>query len=83
MHTMSRSGSPDFKSLKLLNSLTIFLFFPFHLFQQHFHDGRKAQQHIESSWKQLESVSDPINVQYHSGSLVDVSAGHSWYSDSK
>lgn len=28
-----------------------------HLFQ-HFQDGRRAQQHIESSWKQLESVSD-------------------------
>lgn len=24
---------------------------------QHFQDGRRAQQHIESSWKQLESVS--------------------------
>lgn len=25
---------------------------------QHFHDGRKAQQHIETCWKQLESVSE-------------------------
>ncbi|KAI4899496.1 hypothetical protein NFI96_011497 [Prochilodus magdalenae] len=25
----------------------------------HFHDGRRAQQHIENSWKQLESVSKP------------------------
>lgn len=24
---------------------------------QNFHDGRKAQQHIETCWKQLESVS--------------------------
>lgn len=24
---------------------------------KHFHDGRRAQQHIENSWKQLESVS--------------------------
>uniref|UniRef100_A0A3Q3BPM7 Formin binding protein 1 n=1 Tax=Haplochromis burtoni TaxID=8153 RepID=A0A3Q3BPM7_HAPBU len=26
--------------------------------KSHFQDGRRAQQHIESSWKQLESVSD-------------------------
>lgn len=25
---------------------------------QHFQDGRRAQQHIENSWKQLETVSD-------------------------
>lgn len=30
----------------------------FVLLLQHFQDGRRAQQHIESSWKQLESVSD-------------------------
>ncbi|XP_023586388.1 formin-binding protein 1 [Trichechus manatus latirostris] len=26
--------------------------------KSHFHDGRKAQQHIETCWKQLESVSE-------------------------
>lgn len=26
---------------------------------QHFQDGRRAQQHIENSWKQLETVSGP------------------------
>ena len=30
---------------------------------QHFHDGRKAQQHIEMCWKQLESVSEKPTVQ--------------------
>uniref|UniRef100_A0A3B5KT67 Formin binding protein 1b n=1 Tax=Xiphophorus couchianus TaxID=32473 RepID=A0A3B5KT67_9TELE len=29
----------------------------------HFHDGRKAQQYIESSWKQLESVSGSQNTE--------------------
>lgn len=38
-----------------VNVLFFFLTLPY----QHFHDGRKAQQHIESSWKQLESVSKP------------------------
>lgn len=28
------------------------------LFLQHFQDGRRAQQHIENSWKQLETVGD-------------------------
>jgi len=39
-------------------------FFPVS-FWQHFHDGRKAQQQIESSWKQLESVSNrKVDAQY-------------------
>lgn len=28
---------------------------------QHFQDGRRAQQHIENSWKQLETVSDCLS----------------------
>lgn len=31
--------------------------FLFSFSKQHFHDGRKAQQHIETCWKQLEAVS--------------------------
>lgn len=30
----------------------------FFFFLKHFQDGRRAQQHIENSWKQLETVSD-------------------------
>ncbi|TKS84656.1 Formin-binding protein 1 [Collichthys lucidus] len=31
---------------------------------QHFHDGRKAQQHIESSWKQLESARQQAQMRH-------------------
>lgn len=38
----------------VISKLFVFLF----LFLKHFQDGRRAQQHIENSWKQLETVSD-------------------------
>lgn len=56
----SRSVSPALKSFTAPDCFWCSAPSP-HLSWQHFHDGRKAQQHIESSWKQLETVSDLIN----------------------
>lgn len=56
------SQGPFLLPLNPLSPWLVLMFFSLpHLSWQHFHDGRKAQQHIESSWKQLESVSDLIN----------------------
>lgn len=52
--------------------LTNVYFFFFFFSPKHFQDGRRAQQHIENSWKQLESVSrNPVSN--------DVSAEHFYH----